>query len=359
MTSEAILTESGPTDAPLRVVQWATGNIGLRSLTHVINHPRLELVGLYVYDDAKAGKDAGELAGLDVATGVAATRDAAEILALGADCVLYMPRYFDGDEVARILASGANIVTTRGEFHRPASLDPALRSQIEKACAEGGTSIHSTGSSPGFISEAVPLVLSSIQRRLDRLVINEYADVSSRDSPGLLFDVMGFAKPMAPFDAGIAEYLAGAFGPSLAVVADALGMPFDEIVSGGEFAAASHDTEIAAGVVPKGTIAGQRVTVSGLRGGKPFLEFHAHWYCTTDLEADWDLGATGWRITVDGDSPMDITLRFTTPPELMGETSPNYTANRAVNAVAAIVAASPGIRTTLDLPQIIGTHFPD
>lgn len=57
-----------------RVVQWATGNIGLRSLRAVIDHPQLELVGLYVYSDAKVGRDAGELCGADP-TGVVATRD--------------------------------------------------------------------------------------------------------------------------------------------------------------------------------------------------------------------------------------------------------------------------------------------
>ena len=38
----------------------------------------------------------------------------------------------------------------------------------------------------------------------------------------------------------------------------------------------------------------------------------------------------------------------------MGEWSPGYTANRAVNAVPVVCAAAPGIRTTVDLPQIIG-----
>lgn len=73
-----------------------------------------------------------------------------------------------------------------------------MRERVEAACAEGGTSIHSTGSSPGFITEAVPLVLTSIQRRLDRLTIDEFADLSQRDSPGLLFDVMGFGRSHNP-----------------------------------------------------------------------------------------------------------------------------------------------------------------
>jgi uncharacterized OB-fold protein len=67
-------------------------------------------------------------------------------------------------------------------FEHDVVLSGIGRSKIGRRL-EGGTSVHSTGSSPGFISEAVPLVLSSIQRRLDRIVINEYADMSKRDSP--------------------------------------------------------------------------------------------------------------------------------------------------------------------------------
>src|ERR687895_342566 len=125
------------------VVQWATGNIGTRSLRAVIEHPSLTLAGLWVHSPDKAGRDAGELCGT-APTGVVATNDLDEIVGLGADCVLYMPRACDFDEVCRLLAAGSNIVTTRGEFHRPASLDPEVRARVEAACAEGRTSIHST-----------------------------------------------------------------------------------------------------------------------------------------------------------------------------------------------------------------------
>ncbi|MFD0854080.1 dihydrodipicolinate reductase, partial [Actinomadura adrarensis] len=157
-----------------RVVQWATGNIGTRALRGVIEHPALDLAGVYVHSEAKSGRDAGDLCGLKP-TGVTSTTDVDEIVALGADCVLYMPRSCDFDEVCRLLGAGTNIVTTRGEFHHPGSLFPEVRKRVEDACEQGGTSIHSTGSSPGFITEAVPLVLASIQRRLDGLLIDEFA----------------------------------------------------------------------------------------------------------------------------------------------------------------------------------------
>jgi 2,4-diaminopentanoate dehydrogenase len=337
-----------------RVVQWATGNIGTRALRSVIEHPTLDLAGVWVHAPDKAGRDAGDLCGLD-ATGVAATNDIEDVVALGADCVLYMPRALDADEVCRLLASGANVVTTRGEFHHPASMDPALHQRVEAACAAGGTSIHSTGSSPGFISEAVPLVLTSIQRRLDQLTIDEFADLSRRPSPDLLFNIMGFGRAPAAFDEGRLSHGRTSFGPSLRLVADTLGLPLDDIEASGEVALAARTVEIAAGTLEAGTVAAQRLTVAGMRDGRPLLRFRAHWYCTTELDPAWDLAATGWRVTVDGDAPLDVDLRLSVPIERMGDVSPGYTAHRAVNAVPVVCAAAPGIRTTADLPQVVAT----
>jgi 4-hydroxy-tetrahydrodipicolinate reductase len=346
------------TDAPLRVVQWATGNIGTKALRGVIEHPAMRLVGLHVHSADKAGKDAAELCGLPDATGVRATTSIDDVLALSADCVLYMPQGCDFDEVCRLLESGANVVTTRGEFHHPASLDPAVRERVEDACRHGGTSIHSTGSSPGFISEALPVVLTSIQRRLDQLVIDEFADLSQRDSPNLLFDIMGYGSAPERFERSRWQHGAQAFGPSLRVLAEALGLPLDAVEASGEVAVTPVDLTIAAGTVPAGTVAAQRMIVSGMRGGRPLLVFRANWYCTTAIEPAWDLRPTGWRVVVDGDAPLAVEMPFPVPLERMGETSPGYTANRAVNAVPVVCAAAPGIRTTMELPQVIAQLGP-
>ena len=79
---------------PFRVVQWATGNIGTRAMRAVIEHPRMQLVGVYVHGEAKVGQDAGALCGRDP-IGVRATRDIDEIIALKPDCVLYMPQGYE------------------------------------------------------------------------------------------------------------------------------------------------------------------------------------------------------------------------------------------------------------------------
>jgi 4-hydroxy-tetrahydrodipicolinate reductase len=339
-----------------RVVQWATGNIGTKSLRAVIEHPQLELVGVYVYGDDKAGRDAGDLCGLPT-TGVVATRDLDEILALEPDCVLYMPRQCDMDEVCQLLESGADIVTTRGEFHHPQSLDTATCARVEDACARGGTSIHSTGSSPGFITEALPIALLSLQRQLDTLTIDEFADLSSRNSPDLLFSIMGFGKPPEKFDARRWAHGAAAFGPSLRLLADAIGLPLDDVQSSGEVAVAARDIEMAAGTVPAGTVAAQRMVVTGRRApeSQPLLTFRANWYCSTDVEPAWDLRDTGWHVQVDGDVPLDVDVRFPIAPDDYASMSPGITAHRAVNAVAVVCDAAPGIRTTVDLPNVVAT----
>jgi hypothetical protein len=335
-----------------RVVQWGTGNIGTNSLRAVIRHPNMILVGVWVHSEEKEGRDAGELCGLGP-VGVKATRSIDEIIALKPDCILYMQEGFDYDDVCRLLASGANIVTTRWETNNPAMLDPVLRERIEEACRRGGTSIHGSGSSPGFITEALPLVLLSMQRRLDCLTINEFSDMSARNSPIMLFDVMGFGKPPGEFNERILATVRGSYGTSLPLIADAISMPVDSVEASGEFATARHTVHIPAGVIEAGRVAAMRITIAGMRGGQPLLRFRSNWYCSTDIEPAWDIKDSGWRVLVEGDTPMAIDIDFPVTPEQYPDVSPNLTAHRPVNAVPFVCAAAPGIRTTVDLPQII------
>ena len=73
-----------------RVVQWATGSMGRTALRRVIDHPDLELVGVYVYDSRKVGVDAGEIA--RPPTGRACRNRIEDILRFAPDVVLHMSR---------------------------------------------------------------------------------------------------------------------------------------------------------------------------------------------------------------------------------------------------------------------------
>lgn len=197
-------------------------------------------------------------------------------------------------------------------------------------------------------------MLASVQRRLDLLTISEFADMSSRNSPEMIFDLMGFGRDPAHFDpTAMAHHGGTAFSPSLAVVADAISMPLDGVETSASVAVATEAVEIAAGRVEAGTVAAQRMEVTGLHQGHPLLRFRANWYLTRKVEPAWDLRDTGWRLEVEGDLPLDVEIHFPVAAEEWAETSPGVTAHRPVNAVPFVCRAEPGIRTTTDLPQII------
>ncbi len=337
-----------------RVAQWATGKVGSGSLRAVIRHPQMELVGLRAHSEAKEGRDAGELCGLEP-VGVAATRSLQDILAGKPDCVLYMQEGYDADDLCGLLEAGVNVITTRGEFFNPEKMDPALRERIEAACRQGGASLHATGSSPGFITEALPLVLTSVLRRLDCLTIDEFADIPASCSTDMILQVMGYGRPLEEeLDPGLLMHMAQCFEDSLSTIAAALGITLEGFEVFGETAAAKDRVPLAdSAAIEQGTVAAIRVTVAGIHDGEPVLRFRSNWYCSTDLEADWQLHDNGWRVLMEGDAPLDLSIGMPLTGEPVPEQMSGYTAFRAVNAVPYVCAAEPGIRTIMDLPQIV------
>jgi 4-hydroxy-tetrahydrodipicolinate reductase len=339
------------------VVQWATGNVGSRALRRAIEHPDLDLIGVWVHSDSKVGKDAGELAGL-APTGVKAVGTLEDVIALKPDCVLYMPHVFNPDEVCAILEAGSNIVSTRMELQNPAALDPALAARIEAACAKGNTSVHASGSSPGFVSEALPIVLASIQRRLDLFQIDEFADCSSRNSPEMIFEMMGFGQKPGNVNTAQLHHMETSFAPSLQLLATALGLPIERFDVTGAQGVARNDVTIAAGVVPKGTVAATRTTLTGYRDDKPFMIFRATWFVSDDCDTtdglEWEFRKeSGWRVVMMGDCPLRLDITYPVSEEDYPEMTPGLTAHRPINAVPYVCDARPGIVTTIDLPQII------
>lgn len=349
-------TPSQNTGRRYRVVQWATGNVGMRALQRAIEHPHLEVVGVWVHSADKVGKDAGELVGL-APIGVKATNRIDDILALRPDCVLYMPHVCNYDEICQFLEAGINVVTTRMELQNPAAFDAELHARLEAACQRGNSSVHATGSSPGFITEALPLVLTSIQRRLDHFTVTEFADCSSRNSPEMIFQMMGFGQPPGIINQAQLDHARMCFAPSLQLIATALGLPIERFEVTGQQGVARRDVQIAAGTVPEGTVAATRTTVTGFHQGRALLNFTTLWFVGTDVETSdgqqWDFRSSGWHVHVEGDCPLDVSISFPVKPENYAAMTPGLTAHRPVNAVPYVCEAPAGIQTTVTLPQLI------
>lgn len=78
-----------------------------------------------------------------------------------------------------------------------------------------------------------------------------------------------------------------------------------------------------------------------------------NWYCTTEIDKDWNLRDSGWRLLVEGDTPIEINVTYPVSAEQYSSAMAGLTAYRVVNTVPYVVEAEPGIRTTAELPAIV------
>ena len=341
----------------LRVIQWASGNVGRHAVAAIAERPDLKLVGMYVYGQNKDGLDAGEIAGIGK-LGVKATSDVERLLALKADVVLHAPLpslvYGDDPEAdvktfCRLLESGKNVITTVGYMY-PKAHGPALVRKLTAACRKGNSSFHSTGLNPGWMGDLLPLSMSSLSQRIDQIHVREISNFQYYPSPEIMFNMMGFGKTPAQFRRTIERYsfwLNGLFRESVLMVADGLGLELDRITAQTRRAIAESDLETAAGVVRKGTIAGQRWEWAGRLGSRKAIIHETVWRMHESVAPDWPQG--NHSISISGEPNMHIDL---SPGWIDGGLV--STAMHAVNAIPYVCAANPGIRTLLDLPSIAG-----
>lgn len=343
----------------LRVIQWATGSVGKHAVAAVHAHRDLELVGALVYSDAKAGRDVGEISGIGV-IGVTATNDPDEIVALDADCVLYMPQgEMDPmgavDDICRLLASGKNVVSTAvtGLIY-PLSMGQRVVDKLEAACAAGQASFHATGIEPGWAAEVLPLTMSGLFQRIDSLLVQELMDYSTYDSPEMMFDIMGFGKhPDEPVPMADAALAGITFKAPLMLLADGLGATIDDFVFDRQVAVAAEAFDIKSGRIEAGTVSAQRFSYTAVVKGRPALTIAHITRLGDDQAPDWPTGR-GWHVTVEGNPSMELKSRIATHGEDETEQGCLGTAMHAVHAIAPVCAAAPGIRTFLDLPMIAG-----
>ena len=346
-----------------RVIQWATGNVGGEALRAILEHPALELAGVLVTSSDKDGRDAGELCGLP-ATGVRATRDRDAILRLAADCVSYMPRHADLDEVCALLASGKNVVATPFLFE-PLALPPADRAKLDAACAKGRASVHGTGIHPGFVGLVLPLALSGMSRTIERVHVQERANWSLYASPHITFDNMRFGR--APEEATLeanafARFNSDIFTQQIHLLARGFGAELDGVTVAQELVAAEADCEITGGRIARGTVSGQRYRWVGAVKGREAIEIEALWTVGPGYPEGWPKPKDGWTIGIEGDPSLRVHFMNAASFAHARERSiadhvhsaDIATAMMAVNAIVPVCEAPPGVRTFLDLPLVRG-----
>jgi hypothetical protein len=345
-----------------RVVQWSSGNVGRHTLAGIDAHPQLELIGLFVSNPDKVGRDAGELAGLGRSLGVSASNDFDALLALHPDCIVHTgmadDRLFEAlADLQRFLEAGINVVSSSPVFLQYPADDDALAQPLRAAAAAHGVSLFVNGVDPGFANDALPLVLTGISERIEEVRCAEVLNYNTYNQPMVLFDIMGFARPLDDIPMLLQPgVLTLAWGSVVRQIAAGLGVSLSGVEEWYEREAAPEDFDVDAGPVPKGTAAALHFEVRGMVGHRAVIVVEHVTRLRDDLGAAWPqpTGHGCYRVQVTGEPNYTLDL------QLMGTDGDHNTAGlkatamRLVNAIPAVMAAAPGIVTALDLPLITG-----
>ncbi|MFF0493154.1 diacylglycerol kinase [Nocardia sp. NPDC004068] len=346
-----------------RVVQWSTGNVGRWALRSILARPELELVGVWVSSDAKAGKDAAELAGLDRPTGVLATTDARSLIDLRPDCILHTAMADDRlmeavEDLKTFLRAGINVVSSSPVFlqYPYGTLPSEAIEPIAAAAREGGASLWVNGIDPGWANDWLPLLLTSGCERIDRVVCSEIMDYSTYDNPKVLFDIMGFGSALDELPMLLQPgVLTLAWGSVIRQLAAALDVELDDVTQRFERLPATQTLRVADREVAAGTAAALRFRLSGLRAGREVLALEHVTRLHPDLAPDWPqpAGKGCYRVEIEGEPDYQLDLQLYSGGD-HAKAGVVGTAARLVSAVPAVVEAAPGLLTALDLPLTTG-----
>ncbi|MDI2029293.1 diacylglycerol kinase [Saccharopolyspora sp. TS4A08] len=345
----------------IRVAHLGTGNVGRLALAGLIEADECELVGVWVSNPDKIGRDAGALAGLDVVTGLTATGELDDVLAARPDCAVYCAM---GDtrpveaiaDVRRLLEAGIDVVGSAPvTFQYPWQVfPPEMIEPVERAAREGGASLFITGVDPGFANDLIPFALASTCRRVERVRCLEIADYATYDGAEVMFDVMGFGKPgdETPmlYRPGV---LGMAWGTTIRQLAAGFGIEVDEITEHVEREPAPEAFDVAAGHIPAGGTAAVRFEITGVVAGEPAIVVEHVTRLRDDLRPDWARPAQpggSYRVEITGEPSYAVDICPSSREGDHNHAAIVAAAGRIVNAIPAVVAAEPGIRTTLDLP---------
>lgn len=349
----------------IRVAHIGTGNVGHLALIELIDNSQYELTAVGVSSEAKVGKDAGELAGLEITTGITATDDLDAVLATQPECVVYCAM---GDnrtpeaikDCQKILEAGINVVGSAPVvLQYPWRLLPdKYIDRIEASCRQGNASLFITGVDPGFVNDLIPFALAGTCQSIEQVRCMEIADYATYDGATVMFDVMGFGRPLDELPILLQPGVLGiAWGTSIRQLAAGLGIEIDEITETYDREPAPEAFDIAVGRVEKGTVAALRFEVRGMVKGHPAVVIEHVTRLRDDLRPDWARPAQSggsYRVEVVGEPSYVVDICPTSRNGDHNHAAIVAAAGRIVNAIPAVLGAAPGIRTTLDLPLVTG-----
>ena len=350
----------------IATVVWGTGNVGRAAIRTVDAHPGLELTGVIVANPDKVGRDAGDLAGVGRALGVAATDDVEAVLGTGPGALVYAA---SGDvrpdaaiaDVARALLAGAVVVTPSiYPLYDFRSAPADLRRPLEAAAEQAGGALFVSGIDPGWGNDILPVWLSGLAGTIDQVRCQEIFDYSTYDQPDAVRFLVGMGQPMDEIPPMVLPTVPTmVWGGQVRLIARALGVELDEIRETLERRPLDATVTNAMGTFEAGTQGALRFEVQGIVGGEPRIIVEHVTRIDRGCAPDWPLPADGGdgahRVVIEGRPRIEVNVEATDEGGNRAAGGNATAVGRLVNAIPWLRAAGPGLYDALDVPLLPGT----
>jgi 4-hydroxy-tetrahydrodipicolinate reductase len=319
-------------------MHFGLGPIGAAIVKQVAQRPGFKIVGGIDIDPAKVGRDLGDVVGLTRRLGVKVSGDAARalkhakpdvvMLCTASSIKKVMP------QIETILKSKTPIVSTTEELSYPGYTHIRQARQIHAWAKKARVAVLGTGVNPGFAMDALPIALTAVCERVDRVTVNRVQDARIRRLPfqqkiGAGLTTEQFQKKV---DDGSVRHVG--LTESIAMIADALGWTLDRITDEiqPKLATVTISSEFLA--VDPGYVCGIIQDGVGYRKGEPVIRLHMEAY----------LGSPETYDSVDIQGSPDLSMKVA--GGIHGDVA---TASIAVNSIPKVLQAPPGLHTMRDL----------
>lgn len=329
----------------IRVMHFGLGPIGIAVARQIATRPGFKIVGGIDVDPAKVGRDLGDVAGLSRRLGVKVHDDAARALKASKPHIVVhctssaiktvMP------QLETILKSKTAIVSTTEELSYPGYTHIRQARQIQAWAKKAKVAVLATGVNPGFAMDVLPITLTAVCERIERVLVNRVQDARLRRLPfqqkiGAGLTTEQFQKKV---DDGTVRHVG--MTESIAMIADTLGWTLERITDDVSPKLTTVTTSSEFLAVDAGYVCGIVQDGVGYRSGRPVIRLHLEAY----------LGAPESYDSVEIEGTPNVSMKIA--GGIQGDIA---TASVVVNSIPKVLAAAPGLHTMRDLP--LPSFFP-
>jgi 4-hydroxy-tetrahydrodipicolinate reductase len=322
----------------IRVLHFGLGPIGAAIVTQVARRPGLKIVGGIDIDPAMIGRDLGEVVGLSKRLGVKVSGDAAKALRFAKPDVVMLCTASSikkvMPQIETILKSKTAIVSTTEELSYPGYTHIRFARQIHAWAKKAKVAVLGTGVNPGFAMDALPIMLTAVCERVDRVNVNRIQDARIRRLP--FQQKIGAGLTTEQFQKKVEDGSVRHVGltESIAMIADALGWNLDRITDDiqPKLATVTVSSEFLA--VDPGYVCGIVQDGVGYRKGEPVIRLHMEAYLGSPETYD--------SVVIEGSPNLSMKIAG----GIHGDVA---TASIAVNSIPRVLQATPGLHTMRDL----------